>query len=81
MMIGKIVEHIFEAGFNVFLLQRKHLITLRITQFVGDQMCAVDWALSREMLRSAIAEETFMEKCDERLHWLRKAIEEKGTQG
>lgn len=72
-MIGQIVEHILEAGFDVYIRQREHMFVLHISKDVGEERCAIDWAISRAELKYARTDFITLE-CDDRLRQLRAAI-------
>lgn len=75
-MIGKLVEYIIEAGFNVLVLTRKEYLLLKISKEINKEMVSVDWALSRLELEVTY-ESLLLVTCNQRLQFLREAIEEK----
>lgn len=75
-MIGKIVERIIEAKFNVSIHPREDVITFRIGKVIGKEVCAIDWALSHIELANT-PEYLLMDECERKLLQLQAAIEQK----
>lgn len=72
-MIGKLVEHILEAGFSVHVQKNKWVTILRMYEVVGDVRCAVDWALPHEDFVMP-PEVILLDECNQRLQLLRDEI-------
>lgn len=76
-MIGRLVDHILEAGFHVLIYNRKTIFVLKISQEVEGEIVSVDWAITREDLQRVAADGLLLELGEERIEFLRKAIEDR----
>lgn len=73
-MIGKIVERIVEAKFNVSIYPREDIIAFRIGKVIDQEVCAIDWALTHLEIAS-VPEYILLDECERKLQQLRAAIE------
>lgn len=78
-MIGKLVEHIVDAGFNVMVLtELEGFLLLRMAKTINNEIVSSDWALSHNELEVAY-ESVLMDQCEQRVQSFRQVIEEKSA--
>lgn len=79
-MIGKIVDYIIQAGYDVSIHQYEYVLMLRITkraaigQGKDGQICAINWVISRHELAHIISEDALLEMCKDQLRPLQQEL-------
>lgn len=75
-MIGKIVERIIDAGFNVLVINDERFLTVRMIKEIDGLYIQIDWILTHTELETA-HECVLLDECEQKITLLREAIEEK----
>lgn len=83
-MIGKVVEHIIEKGYDIWIHHiddpmLSNLLLLHISKRVGEEIVGLTWALSPHDLNQRY-DHLLTDECDSKLLILQKEIEAKQAQ-